>query len=71
LGCWLVAGGKSTPIRLTGRSSHQQTAIDAVQLEFGADYTGKEQRQKTAETLADALAAYAAKYLQSPPQAGQ
>ncbi|MCE2791147.1 MAG: hypothetical protein ACK56J_16215 [Planctomycetota bacterium] len=51
--------------------SHQQTAIDAVQLEFGADYTGKEQRQKTAETLADALAAYAAKYLQSPPQAGQ
>lgn len=44
--------------------SHQQTAIDAVQLEFGADYTNQEARQKTAAVLADALSVYAEKYLQ-------
>lgn len=51
--------------------SHQQTAIDAVQLEFGADYTNKEARQKTAEVLADALSTYAAKYLQTKQESGQ
>jgi N-formylglutamate amidohydrolase len=51
--------------------SHQQTAIDAVQLEFGADYSSKEAREKTAQTLADALSVYAEKYLQAAPPAGQ
>lgn len=51
--------------------SHQQTAIDAVQLEFGADYTDKEARLQTAQTLADALAVYAAKYLPATPPTGQ
>lgn len=51
--------------------SHQQTAIDAVQLEFGADYTNQEARQKTAAVLADALAAYAEKYLLGAEKAEQ
>lgn len=51
--------------------SDQQTAIDAVQLEFGADYTNQDARQKTAAVLADALSAYAKKYLQFAEKPGQ
>lgn len=51
--------------------SHQQTAIDAVQLEFGADYTNQDARQKTAAVLADALSVYAEKYLQVAEKPGQ
>lgn len=43
--------------------SHQVFGIDAMQLEFGADYRNKEGRPKTASTLAAALADYAARYL--------
>ncbi len=51
--------------------SHRQTAIDAVQLEFGADYSNQQARQQTAQVLAEALEAYLEKYLQSPPRTGQ
>jgi N-formylglutamate amidohydrolase len=51
--------------------SHQQTAIDAVQLEFGADYSNQKARQKTAEVLAEAMVVYFEKYLQTTPQAGR
>lgn len=51
--------------------SHQQTAIDAMQLEFGADYTDKQARRQTATVLAEALAEYAARYLQTRPQSAQ
>lgn len=43
--------------------SHQGFGIDAVQLEFGADYRAKEAREKTAATLTNAVADYAASYL--------
>jgi N-formylglutamate amidohydrolase/glutamine amidotransferase PdxT len=43
--------------------SHQGFGIDAMQLEFGADYRSKEGRPKTAATLATALVDYAARYL--------
>ncbi|HEY4260634.1 MAG TPA: BPL-N domain-containing protein [Schlesneria sp.] len=43
--------------------SHQGFGIDAMQLEFGADYRNKEGRPKTAATLALALVDYAARYL--------
>ncbi|MDZ4685693.1 MAG: hypothetical protein SH850_11560 [Planctomycetaceae bacterium] len=43
--------------------SHQGFGIDAIQLEFGADYRNAEARAKTAAALADALAEYAQRYL--------
>ena len=43
--------------------SHQGFGIDAIQLEFGADYRAKNAREKTATTLADAIAEYATKFL--------
>jgi len=43
--------------------SHQGHGIDAMQLEFGADFRSKEGRTATAATLAAALADYAARYL--------
>lgn len=47
--------------------SHQPYGIDAMQLEFGADYRVKpEDRAKTAEVLASAVAEYSAKYLDLP-----
>ena len=41
--------------------------IDAIQLEFGQNFRTAESRKKTAATLADALADYASRYLESPP----
>ena len=47
------------------------TAIDAIQLEFGADYRDKSHRQETAKVLADAVADFATAYLKtSVPPAG-
>jgi N-formylglutamate amidohydrolase len=46
---------------------NQGLGIDAVQLEFGQDYRTDESRAKTAATLADALADYATRYLDTPP----
>jgi N-formylglutamate amidohydrolase len=43
--------------------SHQGFGIDAIQLEFGADYRAKAAREKTAVTLTNAVADYAASYL--------
>lgn len=43
--------------------SHQNIGLDAMQLEFGADYRGKTARQKTAATLTAAFADYASRYL--------
>jgi N-formylglutamate amidohydrolase len=43
--------------------SHQGFGIDAMQLEFGADYRSKEGRPKTAATLATSLVDFAARYL--------
>lgn len=43
--------------------SHQGFGIDAIQLEFGADFRTKEAREKTAVTLTNAVADYAASYL--------
>lgn len=43
--------------------SHQGFGIDAIQLEFGADYRAKNAREKTATTLADAIAEYAVSFL--------
>lgn len=50
--------------------SHQGFGIDAMQLEFGADYRSKEGRPKTAATLATAIVDYAARYLEivAPPE---
>ena len=44
--------------------SHQGFGIDAMQLEFGADYRSKAARSRTAATLASAIADYAARYLE-------
>lgn len=44
--------------------SHKAQPIDAMQLEFGAEYRVASRRAKTAEVLADALAEYAGLYLQ-------
>ncbi|MDB5391508.1 MAG: hypothetical protein JWM11_7154 [Planctomycetaceae bacterium] len=41
--------------------------IDAVQLEFGQEYRTAESREKTVTILADALADYSTRYLDSPP----
>ena len=43
--------------------SHQPYGIDAIQLEFGADYRAPAAREKSAEVLASALVEYSAKYL--------
>lgn len=43
--------------------SHQGFGIDAVQLEFGADYRAEETRKKTAAVLADAVATYKERYI--------
>lgn len=43
--------------------SHQGFGIDAIQLEFGADYRAKDAREKTAVTLTNAIVDYAASFL--------
>ncbi len=43
--------------------SHQGFGIDAIQLEFGADFRAKDARDKTATTLTNAIAEYAASFL--------
>ena len=43
--------------------NQKASPIDAMQLEFGAEYRVMGRRAKTAEVLADALAEYAAQYL--------
>ncbi len=43
--------------------SHKARPIDAIQLEFGADYRVPSRRSQTAEVLSDALAEYATTYL--------
>lgn len=43
--------------------SHKARPIDAMQLEFGAEYRVASQRNQTAQVLADALAEYATNYL--------
>lgn len=40
--------------------------IDAIQLEFGKDYRAKERREKTATVLAEAVEAFAIRYLNWP-----
>jgi N-formylglutamate amidohydrolase len=44
--------------------SHQPNGLDAVQLEFGADYRSKTQREKTAEVLAQAVQEYLEEYVE-------
>ena len=44
--------------------SHKSKPIDAIQLEFGAEYRVAGKRAKTAEVLTDALVEYAGLYLQ-------
>ena len=44
--------------------SHNSQPIDAIQLEFGAEYRAPGKRAKTAEVLTDALVEYAGLYLQ-------
>ena len=44
--------------------SHNSQPIDAIQLEFGAEYRATGKRTKTAEVLTDALVEYAGLYLQ-------
>lgn len=46
--------------------SHQALGIDAIQLEFGAEYRSKSNRKKVATQLANALEEYAKLYLQLP-----
>lgn len=43
--------------------SHQGYGIDAMQLEFGADFRSAENRKKTAATLAEAVESFARLYL--------
>jgi N-formylglutamate amidohydrolase len=43
--------------------SHQSNGLDAMQLEFGADYRNKTQREKTAEVLAQAIGEYLVEYV--------
>ncbi len=47
--------------------SHQAGGIDAMQLEFGADYRSKANRKKTAETLAKAIEKYLELYVPKKP----
>ena len=51
--------------------SHQGFGIDAIQLEFGADYRAQNAREKTATTLTNAVAEYAADFLDLKPRAEQ
>jgi len=44
--------------------NHKSQPIDAIQLEFGAEYRAAGKRAKTAEVLTDALVEYAGLYLQ-------
>src|SRR5690606_4591335 len=46
--------------------SHARFGIDAIQLEFGADFRDAKQREQTADTLAAAIAEYAASFLDIP-----
>ncbi|MGH7134385.1 MAG: BPL-N domain-containing protein [Pirellulales bacterium] len=46
--------------------SHQRFGIDAIQLEFGADYRASDRRQQTANTLCLAVAEYADDFLGIP-----
>lgn len=46
--------------------SHRPDGIDAIQLEFGADYRVPTRRSQTAEVLADAIEEYSRMYLQIP-----
>jgi glutamine amidotransferase-like uncharacterized protein/N-formylglutamate amidohydrolase len=50
--------------------SHRTSPIDAMQLEFGAEYRVKSRRVQSAQVLADALAEYANSYLKMtvPPR---
>ncbi len=48
--------------------SHEKHMIDAMQLEFGADYRDKDARKKTAKALANAIAEYAELYLFDKPK---
>ena len=48
--------------------SHQGFGIDAMQLEFGANFRTKAARPKTADTLAKGLVDYAALYLDIPDE---
>lgn len=48
--------------------SHTAFGIDAMQLEFGGDYTAASARPRTASVLADALADYAQRYIEAGPQ---
>jgi N-formylglutamate amidohydrolase len=47
--------------------SHQGYGIDAMQFEFGGDYTDRVKIKSTAAKLADAIDAYAKRYLVDPP----
>jgi N-formylglutamate amidohydrolase len=47
--------------------SHQGYGIDAIQLEFGMDYRTQDARQKTAATLAAAVADYSKDFLSLQP----
>ena len=44
--------------------SHQPNGLDAMQLEFGADYRNKTQREKTAEVLSQAVQEYLEEYVE-------
>lgn len=43
--------------------SHQGHGIDAIQLEFGADFRSPSNRKRTADTLAEAVELYRTRYL--------
>ena len=45
----------------------REHGMDAIQLEFGGDYTNKDKRKDTAEKLADALADFSHLYLPAKP----
>lgn len=47
--------------------SHQGFGIDAIQLEFGADYRANAGREKTATVLTNAIADYSARFLDVLP----
>lgn len=51
--------------------SHQGYGIDAVQLEFGADYRSQMAREKTAQALSEAVVEYAASFLDIPKTSGK
>ena len=43
--------------------SHKPNGLDAIQLEFGADYRNKDNREKTADILAQAIIEYMKEYI--------